>query len=75
MGKEIPLKLGYVGIKNRSQKDIQEKMRVSVALKMEEEYFASHPVYSSIPKEYLGSKALISKLTTILFQHIRHCLP
>ena len=26
---EVPLKLGYVGIKNRSQEDIQKKMTVS----------------------------------------------
>ena len=32
MNQEIPLKLGYVGIKNRSQEDINNKMKVSIAL-------------------------------------------
>ena len=35
MGREIPLKLGYVGIKNRSQRDIIEKIPVNEALKKE----------------------------------------
>ena len=30
---EVPLKLGYVGIKNRSQADIQNKMTVAQSLK------------------------------------------
>jgi len=32
MNKEIPLALGYVGIKNRSQEDINNKVKVSAAL-------------------------------------------
>jgi replication fork clamp-binding protein CrfC len=45
----VALKLGYVGIKNRSQQDIKDKVRVSKALQHEEEYFAKHAVYSSLP--------------------------
>lgn len=32
LNQEIPLKLGYVGIKNRSQEDINNKIKVSQAL-------------------------------------------
>ena len=32
LNQEIPLKLGYVGIKNRSQEDINNKVKVSIAL-------------------------------------------
>ena len=35
LGQEIPLRLGYVGVKNRSQMDINNKMRVKEALKEE----------------------------------------
>lgn len=45
------------------------------ALKDEEDYFKKHPLYSGLPPDVLGTKALISKLTTILFQHIKECLP
>lgn len=32
LNQEIPLRLGYVGIKNRSQEDINNKVKVSIAL-------------------------------------------
>jgi hypothetical protein len=34
--REIPLKLGYVGIKNRSQEDINNKVKVGEALNKED---------------------------------------
>jgi len=36
LNQEIPLKLGYVGIKNRSQEDINNKVRVNIALNKED---------------------------------------
>ena len=75
LGQDVELKLGFVGVKNRSQKDINDKMRVEKALKAEEEYFSKHPIYASFPQDVLGTKDLTSKLTTILFQHIKKCLP
>jgi hypothetical protein len=50
-------------------------MRVRNALEEEKLYFASHPVYSSMPQDCLGTAVLTSKLTKILFTHIRHNLP
>lgn len=49
MGKDVSLRLGYVGVKNRSQHDIQSNMRVREALKEERNYFSKHPVYSTMP--------------------------
>ena len=42
-GQDIPLRLGYVGIKNRSQQDILDKMTVKEAIEKEKLYFATHP--------------------------------
>jgi len=75
LGQEIPLKLGYVGAKGRSQQDIQDKMKVTKALELEKEYFSSHPVYSTLPAGHCGTEALTQKLTKILFHHIRLHLP
>ena len=74
-GQEVPLKLGYVGIKNRSQADIQNKMSVREALELEKAYFENDPIYNSVPKECMGTAMLSKKLTRILFTHIRHALP
>jgi hypothetical protein len=75
LGQEINLKLGYVGVKGRSQQDITDKMRVTKALEQEKEYFAQHAVYSTLPAGHCGTEALTQKLTKILFQHIRLHLP
>ncbi|CAK63208.1 unnamed protein product (macronuclear) [Paramecium tetraurelia] len=75
LGQIIPLKLGFVGVKNRNQKDINEKVRVGIALQRETDFFAKHPLYSQMPPDIMGTKALIQKLTTILFKHIRASLP
>jgi len=50
-------------------------MKVFQSLQEEDDYFAKHPVYSNMPKEYLGTRALVAKLTTILFGHISKALP
>jgi len=43
-GKIVPLKLGYVAVKNRGQQDIKDKVKVASALKCEREFFENHPV-------------------------------
>lgn len=75
LGQDIPLRLGYVGVKGRSQLDINTSMKVGDALKLEREYFASHPVYSTLPPGHVGTEALTQKLTKVLFGHIRNTLP
>jgi replication fork clamp-binding protein CrfC len=70
MNQEIPLRLGYVGIKNRSQEDINNKVKVSVALNKEEEYFRNHPVYRNIDSRHVGTRSLTKKLTEVLERNI-----
>jgi len=38
-------------------------------------FFNSHPVYSTMPPGFLGCETLTTKLTRILFTHIKHNLP
>ena len=75
MGQEVPLRLGYVGVKNRSQQDITDKMRVYKALNEEKLFFSSHKIYSTLPSESLGTASLTKKLTKVLFTHIKNYLP
>ena len=71
----MPLRLGYVGVKNRAQEDIINQIPVKDAIAKEEMYFSSHPIYSSMPSNVLGCHVLTQKLTRILFTHIKHNLP
>ena len=75
LNEEIPLKLGYVGVKNRSKQDLLNKLSMSEATKKEREFFKSHPAYKSLPAGYLGVDVLINKLTKIYFRIIRENLP
>lgn len=74
-GKDVALRLGYIGIKNRSQQDIFDRITVDVAIEREKLYFSTHPIYSTMPQNLLGIGNLTTKLTRILFTHIKHSLP
>ncbi|KAM0067099.1 putative dynamin stalk domain, Dynamin superfamily [Helianthus debilis subsp. tardiflorus] len=65
----IPLRLGYVGVVNRSQEDITLNRTIEYALAAEEEFFRSHPVYSQIA-DRCGVPQLGKKLNQILV----HCI-
>jgi len=75
MNEEIELKLGYVGVKNRSKQDLINKLSMAETSKKEKEFFKSHPVYKNLPSGHLGTDVLINKLTKIYFRIIRENLP
>ncbi|KAK9690581.1 hypothetical protein RND81_09G138900 [Saponaria officinalis] len=74
LGKVIPLRLGYVGVVNRSQEDILLNRSIKDALVAEEKFFHSRPVYSDIA-DRCGVPQLAKKLNQILVQHIKGVLP
>ncbi|KAL3843797.1 hypothetical protein ACJIZ3_001200 [Penstemon smallii] len=74
LGKVIPLRLGYVGVVNRSQEDILLNRSIKDALIAEEKFFRSRPVYNDIA-ERCGVPQLAKKLNQILVQHIKTVLP
>ncbi|KAL7082540.1 hypothetical protein ACP275_14G104900 [Erythranthe tilingii] len=74
LGKVVPLRLGYVGVVNRSQEDILMNRSIKEALIAEEKFFRSRPVYNDIA-ERCGVPQLAKKLNQILVQHIMTVLP
>ncbi|CAB4384742.1 hypothetical protein RhiirA5_357203 [Rhizophagus irregularis] len=73
-GRIIPLRLGYVPVVNRGQKDIETKKAITSALENERKYFEDHPAYKS-KAQYCGTPFLARKLNMILMHHIRTTLP
>ncbi|KAH3731783.1 dynamin GTPase [Pelomyxa schiedti] len=73
-GRSIPLSLGYIGIINRSQEDINSGKPIRQALEDEKKFFISHPIYKSIAKR-LGTQHLSFTLNKILLNHIRDTIP
>ncbi|KAG0343276.1 Dynamin- GTPase protein [Podila minutissima] len=73
-GRAYPLKLGFIGVVNRSQADIQSNKPMADAFKAETEFFQSHPAYRAIAHR-CGTNFLAKTLNTILMNHIRDKLP
>ncbi|KAJ8937713.1 hypothetical protein NQ318_015456, partial [Aromia moschata] len=70
----LPLRRGYVGVINRSQKDIDTKRDIRTAIVAERKFFQSHPAYSHIA-ERLGTPYLQKTLNQQLTNHIKNTLP
>ena len=74
LGKVYPLKLGFVGVVNRSQQDIQLNVTVKESLDNEDHYFRRHPIYRSIADK-CGTRYLAKLLNKTLMNHIKEKLP
>ncbi|XP_073443638.1 dynamin-2 isoform X2 [Dendrobates tinctorius] len=72
--KLLPLRRGYIGVVNRSQKDIDGKKDIRAALAAERKFFLSHPGYRHIA-DRMGTPHLQKGLNQQLTNHIRETLP
>ncbi|XP_052757705.1 dynamin isoform X7 [Galleria mellonella] len=72
--KLLPLRRGYIGVVNRSQKDIDGRKDIQAALGAERKFFLSHPSYRHIA-DRLGTPYLQRVLNQQLTNHIRDTLP
>ncbi|XP_031637639.1 dynamin-2-like, partial [Contarinia nasturtii] len=72
--KLLPLRRGYIGIVNRSQKSIEDKKDIASALKAERDFFLRHKYYRNIA-DRMGTPYLQRVLNQQLTEHIRQKLP
>jgi dynamin 1-like protein len=73
-GRVYPLKLGFIGVVNRSQQDIMGNKSLGDALLAEKEFFRTHPAYRNMAHR-CGTQFLAKTLNTTLMSHIRERLP
>lgn len=71
-GKLINIRLGIIGVVNRTQKDIQNKKTIQKAIEDEAKFLHKH--YPSIADRN-GQPYLSRRLSQLLMRHIRDCLP
>ncbi|KAH0954379.1 hypothetical protein HN011_007762 [Eciton burchellii] len=71
-GRVIPVKLGIIGVVNRSQQDIMNKKNIQEALKDEATFLQRK--YPTLANRN-GTPYLAKTLNRLLMQHIRDCLP
>ncbi|XP_034459177.1 dynamin-1a isoform X9 [Hippoglossus hippoglossus] len=72
--KLLPLRRGYVGVVNRSQKDIDGKKDINAAMAAERKFFLSHASYRHL-SDRMGTPFLQKLLNQQLTNHIRDTLP
>ncbi|KAG8129940.1 hypothetical protein E2320_016602 [Naja naja] len=72
MGRVIPVKLGIIGVVNRSQHDINSNKSISESLQDEQGFMQKK--YPSLANRN-GTRHLAKTLNRLLMHHIRDCLP
>uniref|UniRef100_A0A8C6UGZ2 Dynamin-1-like protein n=1 Tax=Neogobius melanostomus TaxID=47308 RepID=A0A8C6UGZ2_9GOBI len=72
LGRVIPVRLGIIGVVNRSQHDINTQKSLEDSLKDEHAFLQRH--YPSLASR-AGSRYLAKTLSRLLMHHIRDCLP
>ncbi|XP_061750145.1 dynamin-1-like isoform X1 [Nerophis ophidion] len=72
--KLLPLRRGYIGVVNRSQKDIDGRKDITAALQAERKFFLSHASYRHLA-DRMGTAHLQKVLNQQLTNHIRDTLP
>lgn len=72
--KLLPLRRGYIGVVNRSQRDIEGRKDIHAALAAERKFFFTHQSYRHIA-DRCGTPYLQRTLNQQLTNHIRDTLP
>jgi hypothetical protein len=70
MGEDIPMPLGYIGLKCRSRMQ-RETQTIEQGLVEEKAFFRRHPVYSSIPARYFCSESLAQKISNVFLSNLK----
>ena len=71
-GKVIEIKLGIVGVINRTQAQMEANISIEECLEREAEFFKTHFNYMS---NEMGTPYLTQRLCNVLMQHVKQCLP
>ncbi|KAJ8380073.1 hypothetical protein SKAU_G00008510 [Synaphobranchus kaupii] len=72
LGRVIPVRLGIIGVINRSQHDINTQKSLADSARDEQAFLQRH--YPSLASR-CGSRYLARTLSRLLMHHIRDCLP
>lgn len=68
------LKLGYVGVVNRSQADITERKTIAESRRAEEDFFSKSMAYADLSHR-LGTRFLVRECARLLVANIKASLP
>ena len=66
----IPLRLGFVGLVNRSQLDITQRVTIEAARANEAAFFARHAAYAPLA-DRCSTRVLMARLSALLAARVR----
>jgi vacuolar protein sorting-associated protein 1 len=69
-GRIIPLRLGYIPVVNRGQRDIETNKTIAFALDHERQFFENHPAYKS-KAQFCGTPWLAKRLNSVGIYFVR----
>ena len=73
-GELVELKLGFIGVINKSQSELNTKVPFDLVRRREQTYFRNHPAYSTFANN-MGISVLTHRLHEILLTKIKNTLP
>uniref|UniRef100_A0A1I8GN95 Dynamin-type G domain-containing protein n=1 Tax=Macrostomum lignano TaxID=282301 RepID=A0A1I8GN95_9PLAT len=73
--RKIPLKKGYVSVRCRTPQQLKDNMSLQQAAREEEVFFRTHPHFRALDKFEYGTKTLAVKLSSELYEAIKHNIP
>ena len=62
LNKIIPLKHGYIAVKNRSKLDLINNVSIKEGLNKEKSFFENDEIYNKLDRKLTGTKSLIDKI-------------
>jgi hypothetical protein len=65
LNKLIPLKLGYIAVKNRSKLDLINNVSIKNGLENERLFFENNESYNKLDKKLIGTHSLIERLVEL----------
>ena len=65
LNKVVPLKLGYIAVKNRSKLDLINKVTIEEGINNEILFFEKNNIYNKMKKNLFGTESLINKLNEV----------
>ena len=71
LNEEIKLNMGYIGVINRTNKEIINKITIEELYKKGKTFFKNDNIYSKIPDHYLGFEFLIDKIMILYIKIIK----
>ena len=73
-GRDYQLRLGYVGVVNRSQKAINESTPMKVAFEKERKFYEQHPAYLHMANR-MGTQFLSKTINKVRLAAVGHPVP